>query len=71
MTAEHKILTLVDRGVTRLNDLFSIVGTDAAGSVGDLLALGAIVGAVPSRGHVDITERGLDRLNELDRKHKI
>ena len=62
MTLEHKILTLIDRGVTSAEDIDRTLGGIGV-SIPQLIVRG-LVGC--GAGICCLTGRGVDRLNELD-----
>lgn len=65
MTTEHKILDLIDRGVTNIDDISEVVGR----TVGGAMEVWTVIHegmADRDRGCLMLTAKGLDRLNELD-----
>ncbi len=65
MTAEHKILTLIDRGITDRDLLIRLAGHTSAAK------LRTITPRFVQPTTLWLTSAGVDRLNELDRIHKI
>ena len=63
MTIEHKILTLIDRGVRAMADLDDLLAPQLRAYLTYMIDDGAIDFR---RGHVSLTESGLERLNKLD-----
>jgi hypothetical protein len=61
MTLEHRILYLIDRGVSSSSGVESILGLRAT------IILRSMSKSVSKRGEeMRLTEAGIDRLNELD-----
>lgn len=65
MTTEHKILSLVDRGVTRIDDIRGIIGDGEWSEVWSLIKSG-MTGRTGQSQLLFLTPKGLDRLNALD-----
>lgn len=69
MTLEHKILTLIDRGVDSLDDVKSIAGVGKGIRVDNEIwrQIGIRTIELDHRGKsLFITPAGIERLNELD-----
>lgn len=68
MTTEHKILLLIDRGVTSLVDLGAIFDGRRLehDALMQLIFCSSLNLIGPSRDVLELTGAGLNRLNELD-----
>ena len=66
MTTEHKILLLADRGTFTAGELSEILGQSVAKKVSLMILDGVMSSIVHPGDYLSPTERGLDRLDELD-----
>lgn len=70
MTTEHKILTLIDRGVSSIDDLERLFGSRKwiSDAIWRLVFRGCAYQLDHCSGSLALTSEGLDRLNALDEK---
>ena len=68
MTLEHKILMLIDRGVTSASDISEILerAPDTMNTLLGLLGNERVVEVQGRRDFLALTSKGLDRLNAID-----